>query len=316
MSEEKSYCIKKINYPSSDGKTQIAGYFVEPEGDKKIVGVVQISHGMCEYFLRYENFAAFLCENGYAVCGNDHLGHGYTAESDDDLGFTAEGGGSAFMVKDVHRMTLLARERYGDVPVVLLGHSMGSFIARLCISNFGKDYDAAIIMGTGGPDAPYKLGKAIAKVIMEKKGEHHRSRELEKIAFTGYTKRCPKGSHPRAWITRDEAILDKYANDKFCNYCFTVRGFYDLFDLLEGASKKDWAKKVPSELPVLLISGMDDPVGGYGKGVKKIHDRLEVAGVKNLELMLYPDNRHEVLNELEREKVYNDILDWLEETVE
>ena len=309
---EDVYEMEKSTFRSHDEKTDVSYYVFTPI-DKEPCAIIQLCHGMCEYILRYENLARELCRRGYIFCGNDHLGHGYTAESDEDLGFTAEGGGAAFMVQDAHKLTTIIKKKYPDLPIVLIGHSMGSFIARLYIAHYASDITAAIISGTGGPESPAALGKKLAKIIMIKKGERQRSAFLDKLAFGGYNKKFKEDDSPNAWLSRDEEVQSKYSEDKFCNYKFTARGFYDLFDMLAAVSKKKWAEKVPADLPILIISGDMDPVGNYGKGVRKVYKRLADAGVEDVTLRLYVGGRHELFNEINKEVVIRNTVEWIEE---
>lgn len=309
-----SYIKERITYPSADGHNTVAAYLFTPaQGETR--AVLQLCHGMCEYILRYEPFAAYLCARGIAFAGNDHLGHGETASTPADLGYTV---GAQYMIEDARTMTGLLRERFGaELPLILAGHSMGSFIARAYLSEYGKDgIDAAIIIGTAGSGAPTGAGKMLAKLIGAFRGDRHRSPLLKSIAFGSYTKRCPKGCSPSAWITRDEEIVARYDDDPFCNYRFTVRGYVDLFTLLGKVSAGSWAGTVPKDLPVLLTAGEEDPVGAYGKGVREVYRRLTEAGVRDVTLKMYPDDRHEILNELDRETVYADMLAYIEEKMQ
>ena len=314
MENEKAYELKRIRVTSTDGKTRVAGYIFEPL--VPIRAIIQISHGMCEYIMRYEALANELCKEGYLVCGNDHLGHGETAASEADLGFTVYGGGADCLVRDLYRMTKLIRKSYGDRPVILLGHSMGSFIARRYLSSYGHELTAAIISGTAGPESPTDLGKILAGIMMVFKGERYRSKLLGSIATGSYNKKFKEENCRESWLSRDEVIRVKYADDPKCNFLFTVRGFHDLFDLLGSVSKKDWADSVPKDLPILMISGDMDPVGNYGKGVRKIYDALAAAKVDDVTLRLYNGGRHELFNEINRADVIRDTLDWLEEHLE
>lgn len=308
-----TYRKERITYPSADGKNTVAAYIFTPE-EGEVRAVLQLCHGMCEYILRYEPFAAYLCAHGIAFAGNDHLGHGETAACAEDLGYTVD---AAHMVADVRTLTGLLKERFGkDIPFFFAGHSMGSFIARTYLSRYGREgITAAIIIGTAGPGAPTGAGKAVAKLLGALRGDRYRSQLLKSMAFGSYTKRCPKGCSPSAWISRDEALVARYDADPFCSYLFTVRGYIDLFTLLGGVSAKSWAGTVPKDLPVLLTAGEEDPVGAYGKGVRAVYDRLCAAGVQDVTLKLYPGDRHEILNEPDRETVYADLLAYLEQHI-
>ncbi len=311
---EPNYTLLQDRYLSSDKNSQIAWYVYSP---KSIAprAVVQISHGMCEYIGRYEAFADFLCEKGYIVAGNDHIGHGESATCEADLGFTALGGGAELMVDDVYTLTEKLKTEYAGLPVVLLGHSMGSFVVRRYLEKYPDVVDAAIISGTGGPDSPTGFGKMLTKALMTFKGERYRSGFVKNIAFMGYNKHFESENCKDAWISRDREIVARYGKDPYCQFTFTLRGYYDLFDLLGKVSKKTWAQNLKKDLPLLMISGDDDPVGAYGVGVKKIYDRMLAAKMTDVTLKLYAGARHEVLNELNRAEVFADIAAWLEQKI-
>ncbi len=311
--DEKTYVLTQSTFRSSDGENDVACYVFTPVMPVK--AVIQISHGMCEHMMRYAEFAGFMCGHGYAVCGNDHLGHGLTASDDEALGFTCEGGGAKHIINDLHTMNDKAHEMFGGVPLILLGHSMGSFIARLYLSLYPGTVDDAILSGTAGPDTPAGAAKILAKLDMIFHGSHHRSKFITKLAFGSYQKRYPADSPEYFWVTRDEEKRKAYAADKFCTFTFTSQAYYDLFDILSRVSKRSWAEKIRKDMPVLMIAGDMDPVGSYGKGVTAVYERLRNAGVKDVTLKLYRDAHHEVLNETNRAEVYDDILSWSDRVI-
>jgi alpha-beta hydrolase superfamily lysophospholipase len=213
-------------------------------------------------------------------------------------------------------MTALAREKFPNVPIVLGGHSMGSFIARAYLSRYPDEkLCGALISGTSGALSATALGKAIAKFYMRLYGENYRSVFLKNLSFSGYNKRYPHEGSPFSWISSDKAIVDKYEKDEYCQFVFTVRAYYDLFSLLEEVSTVDWASKLKPDLPIFLISGCDDPVGQYGRGVCQVYERMKNTGMSNLSIKVYSGMRHEILNEREREKVYRDIIKWLDKII-
>ncbi len=299
--------MQQFSITSQDGRTALACYRTECAEPR---AMLQISHGMCEYFGRYTEFARWLNEAGILVFGHDHLGHGHTAKEPSELGFTAAGGGHEFLVEDVHNLSLHMKQKHPHVPLILFGHSMGSFIAREVIAKYGKTYRAAIICGTGGPETPAGAGKLLARIIMAFCGERHRSGLLKRIAFAGYNKKYDKAETGSEWLTRDESVVQRYLADPFCTYTFTVRAYHDLFSLVQKVSRRDWPGRLPRELPLLVISGEMDPVGGWGKGVRTVADRLQKAELP-VTLRLYPGMRHEILNEIEHETVWKEILEWL-----
>lgn len=300
--------MQRFTTTSSDGKTTLAAYKLVPENPR---GMLQISHGMCEYILRYREFAQFLASEGILVFGHDHLGHGYSAKSNRELGFTAYGGGAEFLVEDVHNLALKMKQEYPDLPVILLGHSMGSFIARAVLEKYPTTYQAAILSGTAGPGMPTAFGKAVTRHMMKFLGEHYRSKMLRRVCFGGYNKNCGAGCDRNAWLTRDEAVVRAYNADMLCKYNFTLRGYYDLFELLDQVNREEWATTLSKDLPVLVVSGEQDPVGDWGQGTKKVAEALLAADMRDVTLKLYPEMRHEIINEIDRETVWNDLKEWL-----
>ena len=300
---------EQLQFTSTEGRRQIFCTLWLPDGPVR--GVLQISHGMAEYIDRYAPLAEFLAARGWAVCGNDHYGHGRSVESPDDLGYIPLGGAD-ILIDDLHLLTLTLRARFHDAPLVLLGHSMGSFVARLYAARYGADVDAAIFMGSAGPGQPTAAGKLLAALVGRLRGGHFRSALIDGIAFGSYNARLGKGAHKFAWLSRDEGVVAAYDADPLCGYMFTAHGFHTLFDLLGRASAKNWASSLPSDLPLLVVSGGRDPVGGWGKGIRGLYDSLLAAGCA-VSLKIYPEDRHEILNELDRDTVMADIARWLEE---
>lgn len=298
-----------ISYKSADGRSQVAGYFFQPA--TKPWCIVQIAHGMCEYILRYEEFANYLCQNGVAVCGNDHIGHGASAAEKEDYGYFTAKGGRRFALADMRAMNEKARSRWPGLPLVLLGHSMGSFFARRYAAEWPDDIDGLIISGTGGPNPLVGLGIFLTNTLARLKGPRYRSDFVNNIAFGASLKRIDNPDTPFDWISRDKEIARAYSQDPLCTYRFTVNGFHELFCSLKEVSRPAWAVRLRKDMPVLMIQGGEDPVGDYGKGPATVRDWLRGAGVKNLEYIEYEGARHEVLNETNRQEVYGDVLAFL-----
>lgn len=308
MSEIK---FEQTSFLSADGKTSVAAYFWYSE-EITPRAIIQLSHGMCEYITRYEAWARRFAEAGYIFCGNDHLGHGSSVQSKSELGFMAKRGGAELLVEDVHQMTRFAKEKFPGLPLVLYGHSMGSFVARLYLSRYGEELAGALISGTAGPGQPTGLGKKMAHLTGAVRGDHHRSRLLTAMAFGSYNKKFKEEKSLFSWLTRDEAVREKYGKDPYCTFVFTTAGYDTLFSLLGAVSDKRWADGVPKKLPILLFAGDMDPVGNYGKGVRKVYDRLRAAGC-SVQLQLYEGGRHEMHNEINKDEVFCDLVRYLEE---
>lgn len=295
-------------FPSSNGLCDIAYYLMKPQGEPR--AVLQVSHGMCEYFLRYQDFGLFLNEHGIAVVGNDHIGHGASAKTKDDLGWFAERDGWKYLVKDLHTMMELGKQAFPGVPYVLMGHSMGSFLVRAFLSDYSAELDGAIICGTGGKNPLIGLAISLSFLSTKLQGQRHRSQLIDRMTFRNYCNRYEAARSAKEWITRDQRIIEKYLNDPHCQFTFTSSAFHDLFCVNRFVNSKTWAKSIQHKLPILVISGDMDPVGDYGEGVTWVYEQLKNAN-QTVKLKLYPEARHEIINEINRQEVYDDILSWL-----
>lgn len=301
---------KEYSVPSKSGIADVYARMWLPEGKPK--AIMQIAHGMAEHGERYEAFAEYLCEKGFAVLVDDHVGHGKSVKSDDDLGYFGENGGWSAFVEDERALTEIIKNEYPDTPIVFFGHSMGSFIAREYIRRYGTDerIKAAVICGTSGKNPASGIAVKLAGAIAKAKGSRYRSKFINSIAFGTYNGRIKNARTPFDWLTRDEKIVDEYIADKYCGFLFTAAGYKDLFTVLDTVSGKDWYSEVSNELPLMIVSGEEDPVGAYGKGIKQVYNDLLQSGQKDVTLRLYPEMRHEILNEFGKERVFEDIALW------
>lgn len=306
--------FRERTFLSADGRTQVHAYIWRPEG-VALKGIVQLAHGMCEYVQRYDAWARRFCAQGYIFCGNDHLGHGNTAPDEEELGYTDPHNGAEYLVEDLHTFSAIMRTEYPDLPLILYGHSMGSFAARIYLTRYGDELAAALISGTAGANMPTAMGIGVANAVRRLRGAHHRSKTITSIAFGGYNARFKEENDPLSWLTADPAVRDLYRTDPFCAYIFTTTGYHTMFTLLHTVSDKKWADGVPKSLPVLFFAGDMDPVGSYGKGVRQIYDRMIAAGCKRAQLKLYPGGRHEMHQELNRDEVFADIMTFLEDAL-
>ncbi|MEG2020893.1 MAG: alpha/beta hydrolase [Oscillospiraceae bacterium] len=299
-----------ISFRSASNTCDVAGYIYKCEAVTPRA-VLQISHGMCEFIGRYDNFANFMVEHGFIVCGNDHLGHGKTSDNAGGLdGFFAEKDGRDFVVEDLHKMNEIVSEQYPNLPIILLGHSMGSFLARLYAVRYPKTIKALILSGTGGANPLGGIGIVLTKIIGKIKGSKYRSELINNIAFGSYLKQIPQHKTPYDWISHDEALVDIYKNNKKCTFIFTVSAFNDLMCTLRDVNTVQWAEKLDKNMPIYMFSGDKDPVGDYGKGLAAVEKLIQNAGVKDFTFKLYKDGRHEMLNETNRNEVYEDVLNW------
>lgn len=305
---------KEFYIPSKDGVHRLHVILWEPETEVK--AVVQISHGMTEMMERYGHFAKFLNRHGYVVIGNDHLGHGLTAGNDGDLGYFCPKNMSAVVVADLHRVTIYAKKRYRNVPYFLFGHSMGSFMVRRYLMTYGGLLDGAILCGTGS-QSPLILaaGKVVSACLRFVFGDRYRSRLLKFNAFSRYQKHIRNPRTKSDWLTRDANVVDFCIRNKYCNFIFTINGYRTLFDVLSFIQADKNIRRIPEETPIFFISGGEDPVGNYGRDVMDIASRYEKSGIRDIALKIYPDDRHEVLNELDRGQVYRDVLSWLDSKI-
>ena len=302
----------KFTYQSRDGIHNIMAYKWH-EDSVPVRGIIQIVHGMQEHMERYDEFASFLCSNGFIVVGNDHLGHGLSA-GEGEYGYFCTKDARTVVTRDVHRLKKMITKEYPGLPCFLLGHSMGSFILRKYLTMYGTGIDGAIICGTGfKPAIVTSLGKFTATFTgLFSKGKNY-SRFIEKTAFGSYNKRFKEENNPSSWVVRNEDVMSVYKNDPLCTFRFTTNGFHTLFSLLGHVDRQKNINTVPTELPVLFLAGSNDPVGNYGKGVTEVYNRFKKAGINDVSLKIYPDMRHEILNDIDRKMVYSDILDWINE---
>ncbi len=292
---------------SSDKIHTLAGKVYLPDDTPK--GLFQVVHGMTEHIDRYDEFMRTMAEYGYICFGYDHLGHGKTADDDSELGFIASKGGWKLLVSDVVCFAGAMRLEYGKtLPYILMGHSMGSFIVRMASVLYPAP-DKLIIMGTGGPNPATNAGLAVLKVIRAIYGERHISPFVEKLAFGGYNKIFGNDDKYN-WLTKDAEIRKKYASDKFCTFHFTVSALQDLITLNKLCNKRSWFSSINRRMPILLVSGQDDPVGNYGKGVLDVRHRLDRQDA-NVFIRLYEDCRHEILNDTCKNEVTEDILEFV-----
>lgn len=302
--------VEEVCIKSSNKVENIYGKIYSPKDVNKVEGIIQISHGMCEYIEKYEEFIKYLVKRNYIVCGNDHLGHGKHVEKE-KRGFFADKDGYKYMVEDLYLMTKYVKKLYPDIPYFLLGHSMGSFIARIYISKYADKIDGAIIMGTGSLNKLVPAGIKLADIVIARKDKMYRSKMLTNMVIGEFNKKFKPNKSKYDWLSSDEKMLAIYEKDETGNFIFTTSGYKDLFNLDIIANNIKTYEKTPEDFPIFLLSGNEDPVGDNGTGVLEVYHSYINTNHINIKLKLYPKLRHELLNEIIKENVYNDIIDWI-----
>lgn len=299
---------KEYNFKSNTGVCEIYACAYLPESYDT---VVVINHGMAEHQERYLGFIEYLNNNGIAVYMHDMANHGKSNQNFDESGWFGDKDGYKGLILDLKQNFDIAKEENPDKKLIVMGHSMGSFICRCFTAQFPDEgFDGAIYMGTGDANPIAGMGDKLSAFIAKVKGTKHKSKMLDKITFGSYGKGF-EGRTSFDWLTRDAAIVDKYIDDKYCGFLFSVQGMNDLVKVNIEANTDEWYAKVPKDLKILLTSGEMDPVGPKAQGIRNIYDKLCSTGHTNVTLKLYPNCRHEILNEVNRDEVMADIVEWI-----
>jgi alpha-beta hydrolase superfamily lysophospholipase len=303
---------KEFTIESRDGKkTPVHCVEYIPEGDP--VCILQIAHGMAEYIGRYAPFMEWLCGQGFLVIGEDMLGHGGTAATKEDLGFFCDTDPATVVVRDIHRLKKTVQEQYPGVPIFILGHSMGSFVIRNYICRYGTGIQGAVIMGTGmTPASVLKFTQGLASMQAKMFGSHHPAKMIDQLAFASYNKKIPNARTKFDWLSVNRENVDRYIADPLCGFLFSVNGFQTLFELVARLHLPEYLDRMPKDLPVLFVSGMEDPVGAYGTAVTEVYRSfLDQEHMTDVSMKLFDGDRHEILNEDNHEEVYQYVRDWI-----
>lgn len=304
--------FSEFTFPSSDGKHNICcSLWIPDQGGPR--AVVQIVHGVAEYVNRYDHFARFLADRGFAVCGDDHLGHGRTAMGDGKFGWFAEHDGWALVTDDLRRLRQLMGEQFPGIPYFLLGHSMGSFLTRTYLCRYPGEVSGALLSGTGQePALMVGAGRLLADLIGRFRGSDYVSTLVNGLCLGAYNKQFAPNRTGADWISRDEAVVDAYMADPLCQFIPTVGMYRDMLGGLQYISSRRALSRMDPDTPVYLYAGDKDPVGSNGAGVKKVYGYFQAAGTKDLSIKLYENGRHEMHNETNKDEVFSDVLSWLE----
>ena len=306
--------FKDFYFNSSTGKNKIHARMCVPDAEPR--AIVQIIHGIAEYIDRYDEFMSFLADNGIIAVGTDHLGHGKSIESEEQTGFFAYDNGWDYVVRDEEVLRLAMHENYPELPIIVFGHSMGSFMARTLLIRYPDAFNAAIISGTGNQGAALVNGGLImGNLVTGLNGAHHYSKFLNNLAFGSYNKIYDNPKTEYDWLSRDEANVQKYIDDPLCGFIPSCSLFRDMMTGVKFITNKKNLTAMNKDMPVYFMSGDMDPVGECGKGVQKAYNNFLEAGMKDVSIKLYPGGRHEMLNEINKDEVYTDILAWLESKI-
>lgn len=269
---------------------------------------------MSEEAGRYKRFANYLTDNGYIVYINDHRGHGKSAENINRIGILAEKDGIHCIVKDLNKLTKIINTENNGLPIFLFSHSMGSFAAQKYIIDYSEDIDGVILSGTNGLHGiEVDLGFLVAKVMSKIQGREKKAYLIDKLAFGGFNKKFKPNKSEFDWLSRDFKEVEKYIENEYCGVVFSNGYFYDLFKLFKEIRNINNLKKINSKLPIYIFAGDKDPVGKFGKGITKLYENYKKVGIENVEFKLYSGGRHEMLNEINKDEVINDTINWIKQ---
>ncbi|MBP5266130.1 MAG: alpha/beta fold hydrolase [Lachnospiraceae bacterium] len=310
---------ENYTFQSSDNeKTTIHGVKWTPD-DGEVKAVIQLNHGMIEYIERYAEFAEYLTKRGFVVMGHDHIGHGESVRSSADWGIMHTDTPSDTMVEDMFTNYRIIRGQYPDKPFFILGHSMGSYLLRMFLSkkaNQLEGVNGAIVMGTGTVDkGAISAGSAVCKLIALFRGWDYKSKFVAGLMFDANYKCYDVCGNDvtKSWLSRNEESVKEYYSNPKTTFAFSLNGYRTLLEATSFDNDMNNINKMRKDMPILFVSGDKDPVGAMGEGVKIACNKFIEAGIKDVSMKLYPDDRHEILNDLDRETVYADIYQWMAE---
>lgn len=300
---------ENFKFKDSDG-VELNVYKWTPEGE--IIGIVQISHGMTENVLRYDEFAKYLNSKGFIVYGHDHRGHGLTAKTKEDLGYIADNEGFDWLVKDLYELIMKVKDDNKGLPIYLFGHSMGSFVSQRFIELHGNEIDGVILSGSNGePTKLAPLGILLSNIEIKLFGRKHTSKMMDRLSFGDFNKKFRPNKTPYDWLCSVDSEVDKYIANEYCGFACSASFYYDLLRGLKAIHKDENFNSIPKDLSIYILAGDMDPVGFFGKGIVNLYNKLKSTGIKDVNYKLYKDKRHEILNEDNKVEVMNDVSNWL-----
>lgn len=278
--------------------------------------IVQILHGMAEHGGRYERLAQALAAAGFSTYAHDHRGHGRSIAEGMPPGHMADNDSWNRIVEDAHGVNREIAKRHPGVPIIVLGHSMGSFVLQQLLFEHPRDMIGAALSASNGKPPPIAtVGKLVARVERARVGKRNPSPILQRLTFGEYNKAFAPARTEFDWLSRDPAEVDAYVDDPLCGFAVSTQVWIDMLQGLDRIAKPSNVAKVPKEMPLYLFAGDRDPVGDFGKGMKRLHDAYKRAAIFDVRLKLYPEGRHEMLNEINRQQVMDDFIEWCQEVV-
>ena len=305
--------LNEFYMESADNKNKLHVMQWQPD-DGNSRAVLQVVHGIAEHIARYDAFARFMADNGFTVIGNSHLGHGLSAPDETCRGVFAEDNGWHTAICDMHGLYEKTHGQNPRLPYFMLGHSMGSFMTRTFLIRYPELLTGCILSGTGQQSGILVgTGRIAAGIEKKLNGTAKPSDRLNRLSFGAYNRRIPNNQTPYDWLSRDSETVLRYESDKACGFAPSAGMFSDMLGGIQFIGKKKNISKMRKALPILFISGDQDPVGDYGKGTKKVYDLFTEVGLTDLSFNLYEGARHEVLNEINRLEIYDDVLQWIKQ---
>ncbi|MFA5220340.1 MAG: alpha/beta fold hydrolase [Bacilli bacterium] len=275
-----------------------------------IKGIIIIVHGMAEHIERYDNFMKNLADNNYVAVGYNQRGHFETIKNESDYGFISELDGFNYLINDLSNIFKHFKDKHPELPIFIFGHSMGSFITQRFGQLYSTKANGLILCGTGvNKNYTLKAAKFLSKVIIKFKGPKHKSKFIDNITFGSYNKHFKPNRTDYDWLNTIDSEVDKYVEDKYCGGIFSTAFFRDFFNLLITINNNN--ELISKDIPILLISGKNDPVGCMGKSVKKLYNDYKDLNIKDVQMNLY-EGRHEILHDVEKGKIIDDIINWLD----
>ena len=308
---------KEFTFISSNERDAVYGCVWLEDSHERYRGILQIAHDLCEHILCYEEFAVYFAAQGFIVLGNDHVGHGRSVKDSAELGHFGEGLDTwRYMVKDLCLAAEICRQKFPGLPHFLIGCGFGACLARQYSKEYGQKLAGAVYIGFGEKNRyteDFALAAAAKAASFQ---ESTPARDMAYMVYGVYTARCQEKRTDFDWLCSDTQVIDRYIKDDLCGFCLTYEGFRDMFRLINQVGSRKWIQDLPKDLPILLLSGKEDPESGYGKAARALASRLKREGFCCVTCKVYPRFRHQVLMEKDRREVYRYLLKWLNDVLE